>query len=101
MRYHGIQIPQARIAAFCQRHGIRRLALFGSILRDDFGPASDVDMLVEFDPSARVGLFGLMNLQAQLSKLIGRQVDLTTAGFLSDRFRDDVLCRAEDQYVAA
>lgn len=101
MIYHGIQIPCQALAAFCQRHCIRRLAMFGSILRDDFSPESDVDVLVVFDPSARVGLFRLMNIQSQLSKLLGRNVDLNTPGFLSDRFRDEVLREAEDQYVAA
>jgi predicted nucleotidyltransferase len=101
MVYHGIQIPQEEIAAFCQQHRIRRLALFGSILRDDFGPESDIDVLVEFDPEARVGLFRLMHIQSKLSELLGRKVDLNTPAFLSDRFRDKVLSEAEDQYVAA
>jgi predicted nucleotidyltransferase len=101
MIYHGIQIPPNEIAAFCQRYRIRRLALFGSILRDDFGPDSDIDVLVEFDPEARVGLFRLMKIQSELSQLLGRKVDLNTPGFLSDRFRDKVLREAEDQYVAA
>jgi predicted nucleotidyltransferase len=101
MKYHDIQIPQQEITAFCRRHRIRRLALFGSILRADFGPDSDIDVLVEFAPEARVGLFRLMNIQAELSQLLGRTVDLNTPGFLSDRFRDKVLREAEDQYVAA
>lgn len=101
MTYHGISFSSQEISAFCQRNHIRRLALFGSILRQDFGPESDVDVLVEFDPTARVGLFRFMNLQAQLTALLGRQVDLNTPGFLSDRFRDQVLGEAEDQYVAA
>jgi predicted nucleotidyltransferase len=101
MIYHGIKIPQQQIAAFCQRHHIRRLALFGSILRDDFNPHSDIDVLVEFAPEARVGLFRLMSIQSQLSEILGRKVDLNTPGFLSDRFRDRVLREAEDQYVAA
>jgi predicted nucleotidyltransferase len=101
MVYHGVQVPEQEIAAFRQRHQIRRLALFGSILRDDFGPDSDVDVLVEFEPAARVGFFRLMNIQAQLSELLGHKVDLNTPGFLSDRFRDEVLREAEDQYVAA
>ena len=101
MVYHGIQISEQKVAAFCQRHGIQRLALFGSILRDDFGSHSDIDVLVEFDPKARVGLFRLMSIQSELSDLIGRKVDLNTPGFLSDRFRETVLREAEDQYVAA
>jgi predicted nucleotidyltransferase len=101
MVYHGIQIPQQELAAFCQRHRICRLALFGSVLRDDFRPDSDVDVLVEFDPSARIGLFQFTNIQSRLSELLGRQVDLNTPGFLSDRFRHEVLHEAEDQYVAS
>jgi predicted nucleotidyltransferase len=101
MVYHGIQIPQREIAAFCQRHRIRRLALFGSILHEDFRPESDIDVLVEFELGARVGLFRLMNIQSQLTELLGRKVDLNTPGFLSDRFRNEVLREAEDQYVAA
>jgi uncharacterized protein len=100
MVYHGIKIPQQQIAALCQRHHIRRLALFGSILRDDFSPHSDIDVLVEFAPEARIGLFRLMNIQSQLSEMLGRKVDLNTPGFLSDRFREEVMREAEEQYVA-
>jgi uncharacterized protein len=101
MDYHGVRMPKREIAAFCQRHHIRRLALFGSILRDDFNPDSDIDVLVDFEPAARVGLFRLMSIQSALSDLLGRKVDLNTPGFLSDRFREAVLREAEDQYVAA
>jgi uncharacterized protein len=101
MTYHGLDIPEHEVRAFCREFGIRRLALFGSILREDFTPASDVDVLVEFEPAVRVGLFRLMHMQTQLSTLLGRRVDLNTPGFLSDRFRDDVLREAVDQYVAA
>jgi predicted nucleotidyltransferase len=101
MRYHGINISDRYIADFCKRHRIRRLALFGSILRDDFRPDRDIDMLVEFEPEAHVGLFGLERIQRELSEAIGRKVDLNTPGFLSDRFRERVLAEAEDQYVAA
>ena len=101
MVYHDIQIPRQELTSFCQRHRIRRLALFGSILRNDFGPDSDIDVLVVFEPEARVGLFRLTNIQSQLSELFDRKVDLNTPGFLSDRFRDEVLREAEEQYVAA
>jgi uncharacterized protein len=101
MPYHGIQLPKHEIASLCQRHGIRRLALFGSILRDDFNTDSDIDVLIEFVPSVQVGLFRLMSIQAELSDLLGHKVDLNTPGFLSDRFRAAVLREAEDQYVAA
>ena len=73
----GIEIPTDRIAEFCQRNRIRRLALFGSVLRGDFMPDSDVDVLVEFDPDARVGL-AFIAVQEELSGILGRRVDLST-----------------------
>jgi predicted nucleotidyltransferase len=101
MNYHGVHIPKREIAEFCRRHDIRRLALFGSILREDFRLDSDIDVLVVFAPEARVGMFGLTRMQAELSQLLGKKVDLNTPGLLSERFRDEVLRNAEDQYVAA
>lgn len=100
MHYHDIDIPAERIADFCRRHRIRRLALFGSILRDDFRPDSDVDMLVEFEPGATPG-FAFFGLQRELSDMLGRKVDLNTAGSLSKYFRDEVLREAEALYDAA
>jgi len=96
-----IQLDQNKIAAFCKRHKIRSLALFGSVLRDDFRPESDVDVLVEFEPDACVGLIGFAGMELELSELLGRKVDLNTKGFLSVYFRDEVLREAEVQYVAA
>lgn len=98
MNHHAIDMPQEAIAAFCRRNRIRRLSLFGSVLRDDFRPDSDIDMLVEFEPDARVGLMDLAGMQIELSQLLGREVDLRTPGFLSDYFRDEVLAEAEVQY---
>ncbi len=95
-----IDIPREQIADFCRRNHIRRLALFGSVLRDDFHPDSDVDVLVEFEPDARVGL-RFFALEAELSEIFGRKVDLNTAGFLSEYFRDEVLAEAQVQYDAA
>lgn len=100
MKQVQIDIPRRQLAEFCRRHGIRRLSLFGSVLREDFGPRSDVDVLVEFEPTARVGLMGLAGMEIELGELIGRKVDLNTAGFLSDYFRDEVLAEAEVQYDA-
>jgi hypothetical protein len=97
---HGIEIPQARIEAFCQVNGICRLALFGSILRDDFRPGSDIDMLVEFQSGVRVGL-AFIRMQDELSAILGQRVDLNTPGSLSRYFRDEVLREAETLYVAA
>ena len=92
-----IQVPQEEIAAFCRRHQIRRLAFFGSVLRDDFGPDSDVDVLVEFEPGARVGL-RFFSIEQDLSEIIGSKVELHTPGFLSKYFRDQVIAEAEVQY---
>jgi uncharacterized protein len=100
MNYHGIEIDREQIADFCHRNRIRRLALFGSVLRDDFRPQSDVDVLVEFDPGARVGL-RFFEIEDELSKLLGRKVDLNTAGFLGKHIRDNVLAEAEVQYDAS
>ena len=72
-----IDIPKEEIAAFCQRNHIRRMALFGSVLRDDFTPESDVDMLVDFEPSQTPGL-EFITMQDELSEILGRQVDLHT-----------------------
>lgn len=96
-----IKIPQSELATFCRKHRIRRLAFFGSVLRNDFGPKSDVDVLVEFDPSAKIGLIKLAGIEIELSELIGRKVDLNTEGSISKYFRDKVLSEAENLYVAA
>ncbi len=93
-----IEIPQEAIAAFCEQNDIRRLSLFGSVLRDDFRPDSDVDVLVEFEPGAVVGLFDIARMERELSHLLGRKVDLRTPGDLSDYFRDLILSMAEVQY---
>ena len=96
--YHGLEIPEAALADFCRRHGVRRLSLFGSILRDDFQPDSDIDVLVEFHPDTRVGL-RFFAMERELSKLLGRKVDLNPPGFLSRYFRDEVVRSAEVQYA--
>ena len=96
-----LPIPQDKVADFCRRNHIRKLALFGSVLREDFRPDSDVDVLVEFQPGARVGLLALAGMELELSALVGRRVDLNTEGFLSRYFRDEVLKEAEVQYVAS
>lgn len=93
-----IEIPKAEIEAFSRRHRIRRLSLFGSVLRDDFTPESDVDVLVEFEPGTRVGLIGFAGMEIELSHLLKRKVDLNTPGFLSPYFRDEVLREAEAVY---
>ena len=94
-----IDVPQGKLAAFCKRHHIRWLAFFGSVLRKEFTPESDVDVLVEFEPGYRVGLIRLAGMEIELSALLGRKADLRTPGDLSRYFRQDVLDTAEVQYV--
>jgi uncharacterized protein len=96
-----IKLPNGRIAEFCKRHRIRRLSLFGSVLRGDFGPDSDIDVLVEFELGARVGLISLAGLELELGEIIGRKVDLNTPGFLSKYYRDRIINEAVVQYDAA
>ncbi len=94
-------IPKDTLAAFCQARGIRRLAFFGSALRDDFRPDSDIDVLVEFEPDRIPGLFGIACMERELSVLLGgRKVDMRTSEDLSRYFRKRVLAEAEVQYAA-
>jgi predicted nucleotidyltransferase len=93
-----LPIPQDELRRFCQRHHIRRLSLFGSVLRDDFGPDSDVDVLVEFDPEHVPG-WEVIDMQDELSEILGRRVDLLTFKAISRWVRDEVLASAEEQYV--
>ncbi len=95
-----IDIPRDRIADFCRRHHIRRLAFFGSVLRDDFTLDSDVDVLVEFKVGRTPG-FAFVRMQDELSDILGRRVDLKTPNELSKYFRDEVLAEAEELYVEA
>jgi predicted nucleotidyltransferase len=95
-----IPIPGDAIAAFCEKHHIRKLAFFGSVLRDDFRADSDVDVLVEFETGHVPGL-AFFEMETELSRILGRKVDLYTPAFLSRYFRDQVLEEAEVQYVAA
>lgn len=99
MNRHSIEIPKEKIAQFCRRHHIVKLALFGSVLRDDFGPDSDVDVLVEFEPGHTVGLLRMAGLEMELSEMLGRKVDLRTPADLSRYFRDEVVRASEVQYV--
>lgn len=93
-------MPIKEIAAFCRRHRIHRLALFGSVLREDFTPESDLDVLVEFEPNARTGL-AFFAMQDELAAILGQNVDLNTPDFLSKYFRAQALAEAKDLYVAA
>ncbi len=94
-----IEVPRERIAAFCRKHHIRRLALFGSVLRDDFDSQSDVDVLVEFEPGHVPGL-AFFAMEQELSEILRRKVDLNTPSFLSPYFRASVLAEAETHYDA-
>lgn len=98
MTNQNIVIPKEIIADFCQRHHIRRLAVFGSAVRDDFAPDSDVDMLVEFQRGFEPG-FAFFDMQDELSQLLAKKVELHTPKFLSRYFRDTVVRTAEVQYV--
>lgn len=94
-----IQIPQDKITEFCRRPHIRKLSLFGSVLRNDFSPDSDIDVLVEFEPGKTPG-FAIVTIQQELSKLMGgRTIDLRTPHELSRYIRDRVLAEALVQYV--
>jgi uncharacterized protein len=94
-----LNIQPESLAEFCDRHHVRKLMLFGSILRDDFTPESDVDVLVEFEPGETPGL-GFFSMQEELSSLLGRAVDLNTPRCLSRYFRDNVLRDAQVIYAA-
>jgi predicted nucleotidyltransferase len=95
-----VPIDATKIAEICRRYRIRKLSLFGSVIRPDFGPASDVDVLVEFEEGATPGL-RFFTLERELSQVFGRRVDLNTAAFLSPRIRNDIVSGARDVYVAA
>ncbi len=95
-----IAIPHQEIADFCRRHHIRKLSLFGSVLRADFHPGSDVDILVEFEPGHVPGFIRLSQMEDELSQLLGGyRVDLVTAKFLNRRVRDRILAEAEVQFA--
>jgi predicted nucleotidyltransferase len=96
-----LTIPTEKVAEFCKRNRIRKLSIFGSALRGDFSPDSDIDVLVEFEPDACVGLLRLAGMEIELSEILGRKVDLNTPGFLSKYFRDKVLSEAVVHYDAA
>lgn len=96
------ELDSRELEAFCRQHGIRRLSLFGSALREDFGPSSDVDILIEFQPGRTTGFFGLFDLEDALGEFFGgRKVDLRTAEDLSPYFRAEVLKTSRSLYDAA
>src|SRR5437870_4359584 len=95
-----IEIPTDRIVELCRQYQVRELALFGSVLRDDFAPESDIDLLVDFDPSAQIGFLTLARLQRELSALFQRSVDLVPKRGLKPKIRQSVLEQAEVIYAA-
>jgi predicted nucleotidyltransferase len=94
-----LKIPQVKLAEFCKRNHIRKLSLFGSAIRSDFSPDSDLDVLVEFEPAYIPGLIKLAGMEIALSEILGRRVDLRTAEDLSVYFRQEVVKSAEVQYA--
>jgi len=100
MPAQAIDIPRETVAEFCRRHHIRQLSLFGSVLRDDFRPDSDLDVLIEFQPGAGAGLIRLAGMEIELGELLGRPVDLNTPGNFRQPLRDEIVGQAEVVYVA-
>lgn len=96
-----IRVPHRDLEGFCAQHHIRKLSFFGSVLRGDFRPESDVDVLVEFEPGHVPGFFGFGAMELELQELLGRKVDLHTPASLSPYFRDEVLAEALVEYDAA
>lgn len=94
-----IQMPREPIADFCRKYHIRKLSLFGSVLSENFGPDSDIDVLVEFEPGQVVGLLRIATMEIELSQLLGRKADLRTPEDLSRYFRQQVLESAEVEYA--
>jgi len=95
-----IKINREQVTAFCRRHHVRKLSLFGSVLREDFRPESDVDVLVEFEPDYRIGFLGMAGMEIELSGILGRKVDLRTPAELSRYFREEVMASAEVAFAA-
>jgi predicted nucleotidyltransferase len=96
-----IDLSEDKIKDFCQHNRIRRLSLFGSVLREDFGPESDIDVLVEFEPGTNVGLITLAGMEIELGQILGYKVEIHTVKGLNPHFRDEVLDQAEVQYEQA
>jgi hypothetical protein len=102
MKFKNIEVPVDQISALCKQWHISKLSLFGSVLRDDFTPNSDIDVLVEFEPGFAPGFFKLYQIQEELSALFdNRPIDLVTPKFLNQRIHDRVLATAEVCYVTA
>lgn len=94
-----MKVPKKKIEEFCKNHRIRKLSFFGSFLRRDFRPDSDLDILVEFEPGQKVGFLKLASIERELSEILNHKVDLRTPAELSRYFRQEVLESAEVQYA--
>jgi predicted nucleotidyltransferase len=94
------RIPKEKLAGFCKRNRIRKLSVFGSAVRGELLPDSDIDLLVEFEEGLTPGLFSIVRMEMELTEMLGRKVDLRTSEDLSQYFRDEVLRNAELQYQA-
>ena len=93
------ELPKDELAQYCREHNVRKLSIFGSALSDEFGPDSDLDLLVEFGPGHTPGFLGLVDMEMELSEMLGVNVDLRTPGELSRHFRDEVIAGAKVQYA--
>jgi predicted nucleotidyltransferase len=91
-----IEIPREQVAEFCRRHHIRKLSLFGSVLRDDFGPESDIDVLVEFEPEAMITIQDIIQMEEELTALLGRKVDLVDRSGLRNPFRRHEILNSQE-----
>ena len=100
MKLNGLEIPDGRLADLCRRSQVSELSVFGSALRPDFRPESDVDLLVVFEPEARIGFIAYARLQRELSELVGRKVDLVSKRGLKPLIRDEVIASSRVVYAA-
>jgi len=101
IREKPLGLPKGRLEQFCRKHHLRKLSLFGSVLRDDFTPKNDVDVLVEFEPEHIPGLIRFCGMERELSEILGRHAELNTADSLSKYFRNQLLTEAQVQYESA
>jgi hypothetical protein len=101
MKFHNIDLPQDKIADFCRRWKVVELALFGSVLRDDFRPDSDIDVLVTFTPDAPWSLFEIVQIQEELKGMLGREIDIVEKDAIRNPFRrHEILNHMEVVYAA-
>jgi predicted nucleotidyltransferase len=94
-----LNVDQSKLEGLCREYHVKRLAVFGSYLRGDEKPTSDLDLLVEFEPQARIGLFKFVHFEQRLGEVFGKKVDLNSAGFLNKAFREEVISHAQPIYA--